>query len=79
MENKRLTPVKAIRAKCLDCCCGSSHEVKLCCIPDCSLFPYRLGKNPARKGTRLPKERSFLGNKASVETGFLEGSQDANV
>lgn len=27
---KVLTPMKAIRAKCLDCCCGSSVEVKLC-------------------------------------------------
>ena len=26
MEEKRLTPIKAIRAKCLDCCCGNSNE-----------------------------------------------------
>ena len=25
-----MTPMKAIRAKCLDCCCGSSNEVRLC-------------------------------------------------
>lgn len=31
MEEKRLTPIKAIRAKCLDCCCGNSNEVN----PDC--------------------------------------------
>ena len=43
---KRLTPVKAIRAKCLDCMGGSSKEVKRCNIPDCSLFSYRLGKRP---------------------------------
>lgn len=45
---KRLTPIKAIRAKCLDCMVESSKEVRLCNIPECSLFPYRLGKNPAR-------------------------------
>jgi hypothetical protein len=45
---KRLTPIKAIRAKCLDCMGGSSKEVKLCNIPECSLYLYRLGKNPAR-------------------------------
>lgn len=45
-----LTPVKAIRKKCLDCCCGSSIEVKECVLTDCSLHPYRLGKNPNRKG-----------------------------
>lgn len=45
-----LTPIKAIRAKCLDCCCGSSKEVELCPIPDCSLYPYRFGRNPKLKG-----------------------------
>lgn len=41
-------PVKAIRAKCLDCCCGSELEVKLCPCEDCPLHPYRFGKNPFR-------------------------------
>ena len=41
-----LTPIKAIRVKCLDCCCGSAREVELCPILDCSLYPYRFGKNP---------------------------------
>ena len=43
------TPLKAIRAKCLDCCCGSFYEIKLCNIQDCALYPFRLGKNPYRK------------------------------
>ena len=45
-----MTPLKAIRLKCLDCCCGSVYEVKLCPSEDCPLYPYRLGHNPARKG-----------------------------
>ena len=49
-ETKILTPVKAIRAKCLDCMCGSAQEVRLCPVTDCSLYPYRLGHNPNRKG-----------------------------
>ena len=44
-----LTPLKAIRAKCLDCSGGSIHEAKLCVIPECSLHPFRFGKNPFRK------------------------------
>jgi hypothetical protein len=61
---KRLTPTKAIRAKCLDCMGGSSKEVRLCNIPECSLFPYRLGKNPARarKGRDGPKDMLFAQN-----------------
>ena len=40
-----MTPLKAIKEKCLDCCCGSTQEVKACPISDCSLFPFRFGKN----------------------------------
>ena len=38
--------LKAIRAKCLDCCMGQSNEVKLCPVADCPLYPYRFGKDP---------------------------------
>ena len=44
------TPIKAIRAKCLDCSGGHPSEVKNCVILDCSLYPFRMGKNPNRKG-----------------------------
>jgi hypothetical protein len=43
---KELTPMKAIRAKCLDCCCWNEAEVKRCEINDCALFQYRMGKRP---------------------------------
>ncbi len=41
-----MTPIKAIRLKCLDCSAGSSKEVKLCPVSDCVLWPYRFGKRP---------------------------------
>jgi len=47
---KRLTPMKAIRAKCLDCCAGQFKEVRCCTSEDCPLYIYRLGRNPKRKG-----------------------------
>ena len=49
-EEKRLTPLKAIRAKCLDCSCGQWYEVKMCPIDCCPLYEYRDGHNPKRKG-----------------------------
>lgn len=49
-HEKRVTTLKAIRLKCLDCCCGSATEVKLCPAQACALWPFRLGKNPNRKG-----------------------------
>ena len=42
-KTKTLTPVKAIREKCLDCCAWSKREVKLCVCTDCSLYPFRFG------------------------------------
>lgn len=56
-EQKKLTPIKAIRAKCLDCSNGSSHDVNLCPITNCPLYPYRLGKNPNIKPKELTEEQ----------------------
>lgn len=49
-------PVKAIRLKCLDCSGGSKSEAENCIIPDCPLWPFRMGKNPFR--TVTPRELS---------------------
>ena len=50
LVNKKIPPLKAIKAHCLDCSCWSKKEVQLCVISDCPLYPYRFGKNSARKG-----------------------------
>lgn len=47
---KNLTPLKAIRQKCLDCSGFQPKEVRLCPAVDCPLFQYRFGRNPHRKG-----------------------------
>ncbi len=52
---RRLTPLKAIRAKCLDCAGGSCKEVRLCPNADCPLHFFRAGKNPNRAGIGNPK------------------------
>ena len=49
-KRKKLPPIKAIRAKCLDCCCGSWKEVRLCPADDCPIWPYRFGKRPETVG-----------------------------
>lgn len=46
---KKLTPVKAMRAKCLDCCCNMATEVRECQLKDCPLHPYRMGSRDADK------------------------------
>lgn len=46
---KVLTPIKAIRAKCTDCCAGQLREVFKCPCKTCPLYPYRMGKRPKNK------------------------------
>ena len=47
---ERLTPVKAIRAKCLDCSGQQPKEVRHCPVTNCALWPYRMGKRPKTDG-----------------------------
>ena len=53
MEQKRLTRSKAIREKCLDCCCGSAYEVRQCTATNCPLWIYRLGKEVEQNTPKL--------------------------
>lgn len=56
-EQRNLTPLRAIRKKCLDCSAGSPNEVRCCDLLDCPLYPYRLGKSPNRKPRELTEEQ----------------------
>jgi|GEM_PF-2422211 len=54
-----LTPLKAIRAFCLECQGHSRGGVRNCGDPLCPLWPYRLGTDPGRermadRGLTLP-------------------------
>lgn len=57
-----LTPIKAIRAYCLDCSCGSPSEVKGCPRDGkrsalCPLYKYRTGHNPNITRRELTEEQ----------------------
>lgn len=52
-----VTPMKAIRMKCLDCCGGSSNEVNLCAAKVCPLYAFRTGKNPYRAKREYTEEQ----------------------
>lgn len=55
------TPIKAIRAKCIDCCGGQMYEVSKCEATECPLFEYRMGHRPKRI------DSDSLDNKMSTE------------
>ena len=53
----------AIRAKCLDCCCGMRSEVAACVSVTCALWPHRFATNPFR----APREMSDEQRQAAAE------------
>jgi len=55
-----MTPLKAIRAKCLDCSGGSYTEVRFCPVKECVLWQWRFGSYPK---TVLRKEGTLDGSK----------------
>ena len=59
-------PLRALRARCLDCCCGSTSEVRKCvsevrkCVAvGCPSWPFRIGVNPFRKKRTMPVEQKY--------------------
>jgi hypothetical protein len=44
-----MSPLRAIRAHCLDCCGGSTQEVVKCVALRCPSWPFRMGSNPYRE------------------------------
>jgi len=42
------SPLKALRARCLDCCGDNASEVRKCVATDCPAWPFRMRKNPWR-------------------------------
>lgn len=52
---ERLTRSKAIRAKCIDCCCGQVPEVRKCTLTTCPLWIYRMGVEITPNTPDLPE------------------------
>lgn len=53
------TPIKAIRAKCLDCTCNQVVEVRNCPIKECPLYEYRMGHRPKQDTQTYTAESSI--------------------
>lgn len=41
-----ISPTRAIREKCLDCCGNQPSEVRSCEAVKCALWPFRSGQHP---------------------------------
>lgn len=62
LENSQtiISPLKAIRAKCLDCCCWQRSEVAMCTCTNCPLYNFRFGKNPHSKRILTDEQRKKI-------------------
>ena len=47
-------PLSAIRQRCLQCCVGSTAEIRKCHISDCALQAYRFGRSPKPEDLKVP-------------------------
>lgn len=77
--HKRMSPVQAIRANCLDCSVQQPSEVRLCEAVSCPLWPFRAGQHPytSAKLKNRVQEAGFTQEEGSAEaaTSPSHGSQ----
>ena len=78
MGTKHKTPIKSIRAYCIDCSGGSYKEVKLCTVKNCPLYPYRMGRRPSQ--TTLDTMNEFYSENTDPAQGFTpkKGIEEAS-
>ena len=51
---KMVSPLAAIKRKCLDCSGGNVYEAQNCQCTGCAIYPFRFGRNPY--GNELSEE-----------------------
>lgn len=56
LGHEAMPVLKAIRAKCMDCCGQQPSEVRRCTASACPLWPFRMGSNPWRTAREMSDE-----------------------
>lgn len=74
----KLTPLKAIRAKCMDCTAGQFIEIRLCTCTECPLYEYRMGKRPKDKSITEEVETENSADSAALIGTDEEFEEDGN-
>ena len=70
----KITPLRAIRLKCLDCCAGQAREVRLCAAKDCPLWIYRSGHKPDNMQDSSLSQKSAAFQGVNREENVSEGN-----
>lgn len=74
----KLTPLKAIRAKCMDCTSGQFIEIRLCTCTECPLYEYRMGKRPKDESITEEVETENSADSAALIGTDEEFEEDGN-
>ena len=74
----KLTPLKAIRAKCMDCTAGQFIEIRLCTCTECPLYEYRMGKRPKDESITEEVETENSADSAALIGTDEEFEEDGN-
>lgn len=60
LGHRAISPMKALRLRCLDCCAGSDTEVRKCTARKCPSWPFRMGTSPWRAFKLTTAQRENL-------------------
>ncbi len=72
-----MSPLRALRLRCVDCCTGSVQEVRLCAAVACPSWPFRMGKNPWRAARALSEaQRATLAKMHAARRGSGAEEED---
>ena len=61
-----MSPLKALRLRCIDCYGGCLKSVRCCTATDCPSWPFRMGQSPWR--APASEERRQLGRELSRDS-----------
>lgn len=64
LGHSAMSPLKALRLRCIDCYGGSLKSVRGCTSTDCPSWPFRMGRNPWR--APVSEERRQLGRELAA-------------
>ena len=73
------SPLRAIRAKCIDCSGGSISEVRLCPCKRCPLWPFRNASNPFRTRTMTDEQKEAARDRLAMARAAKKNVSESTV
>jgi hypothetical protein len=68
-----MSPLRALRARCLDCCGQQANEVAACSAVACPSWPFRMGTDPWRKPASEARREAARREMAQINRRRREG------